>query len=168
MHDTRRKLLQGSAALPLVLTVRPASGEARTSVASCLQRDAERRPEYILASTAQPDDWMRAKIDILELTIWDSDKKKWVELTDRKFFLGFDKATYWECDRGDPWRRPASPSSYRRGMNVKEAKKGQRNALVYVSSPDGRVVGMAWERHGGHHSTKSCWTSLVPKGHHYG
>jgi hypothetical protein len=168
MQDTRRKLLQGSAALPLVLTVRPASGRATTSLASCLQRDADRRPEYILASNAHSDDWMRAKVDILELSVYDTDTRKWVELKDRKFFLGFDRATYWECDRNDPWRSPASPSNLRKGVNVKEEKKGQRNAIVYVSNPDGRVVGMAWEKHGGYHTTRSCWTSLVPKGHHYG
>jgi hypothetical protein len=164
MSNARRKLLQGTAAAPLILTVRPAAATARSSLVACIERDAKRKPEYIMASNASRDDWMRTKVDILELTIWDSDKKKWVELKDRKFFLGFDKTTYWECDRNDPWRSPAAPSSYRKGINVREEKKGDRDAIVYVSQSDGRVVGMGWEKNGGYHCTRSCWTSLVPKG----
>jgi len=167
MRNTRRKLLQGTAAAPLILTVRPAAATARSSLVGCFDRDEKRTVDWVMQSSAYPDDWMRTKVDILELTIWDSDKKKWTQLTDRKFFVGFDKTTYWECDPRDPWRSPASPSIYRKGTDVKEEKKSERDAIVYVSSPDGHVVGMGWEKNGGSQCTKSCWTSLVPKGKTY-
>lgn len=162
MDTNRRKLLKGSAAAPLILTVRPAAATARTSLAVCIERDAtRRRPDQILASNSHADEWMRAKVDILELTVWDSDKKKWVELEDRRFFLGFDKTTYWQLDRHDPYRAPASPSRYHKGTSVREEKKGERHALVYVNN-EGRVVGTAWEKRGGTHCTQSCWASVIP------
>jgi hypothetical protein len=162
MEDLRRKLLKTSAGLPLVLTVRQASGWARTSLVQCLERDAKRRPREVLSHNPHADELMRARMDILELSYWDDHKKKWVELEDRRFYLGMDKSTYWELDRHDPYRAPARPSKYRRGHGIREKRKGERYALVYVKE-DGRVVGVAWEKHGGSHSTKSCWASLVPK-----
>jgi hypothetical protein len=85
-----------------------------------------------------------------------------VEIEDRRYYLGMDKSTYWELDRHDPYRAPAKPSKYRKEHGIREKRKGERHALVYVKD-DGRVVGVAWEKHGGTHCSKSCWTSLVPK-----
>jgi len=167
MEKLRRKLVLGSAAAPLVLTIRQASAHAKTSAMACLGKNGYgHKPDHILVSDPHADEWVRAKCDLLELTVWDHDKKKWVELKDRKFFLGFDKSTYWQLDKHNPYTAPASASSYRKGTGVQEKKKGEVHPVVYMHD-DGRVVGMAWETHGGKPSTNSCWASAFPK-HHYG
>jgi hypothetical protein len=162
MENLRRKLLKSSAALPVILTVRQASGNAKTSLVQCLEADAKKKPHEVFAYDSYTDEFMRAKKDILELEYWDDGKKKWVEIKDRRFYLGMDNSTYWELDRDDPYRAPAKPSSHRKGYGVREKKKGERHTLVYVKD-DGHVVGEAWEKHGGNHCSKSCWASLVPK-----
>jgi len=164
MKDIRRKFLGSALATPLVLTVRQASAHAKTSLVACLERDGKRRVDDILAHSSHSDEMMRAKVDILELSYWDDRKNKWVEIEDRRFILGFDKSTYWQLDRDDPYRSPASPSQYRKGSGIREKKKGERHALVYVKD-DGRIVGMGWEKRGGTQCSKSCWASLVPKQH---
>jgi hypothetical protein len=165
MKDVRRKLVGSALATPLVLTVRQASARAKTSMAACLQEDANRaRPEYVLASAEQQDEWLRAKVDICELSVWNHEKREWVDLKDRRFYLGTDNQTYWQLDSRDPWRAPASPTQYRKGSWVREHKKGVRYMVVHVRS-DGKVVGKGWEKNGGQHTTKSCWASVVPK--HY-
>jgi len=162
MQEIRRKLLKGSAAVPLILTVRQASAHARTSLAACLDKEVKRKPSEVFTHSPHADEWLRAKIDVVELSFWDEHKRKWVDIEDRRFYLGFDKSTYWQLDRHDPYRAPASPSKYRKGQVVREKKKGELHPLVSVRE-NGQVVGMAWEKHGGMHLSKSCWASIIPK-----
>ncbi len=162
VQKLRRNLLKSAAGLPLVLTVRPASAQAKTSLAACLHRDEKHRVREVFTRDPQADEWLRAKLDMVELSYWDEDKRKWVDIEDRRFYLGFDKSTYWQLDRHDPYRAPASPSKYRKGHGVREKKKGELHPVVSVRE-DGQVVGVAWEKHGGRHISKSCWASLIPK-----
>ena len=171
MQNLRRKLLLGSAAAPLILTVRQASAHAKASNMACLGKDGHgnnynHKPDDILASNPHADEWMRAKCDVVELTVWDHDKKKWLGLKDDRFFLGFDKSTYWKLDKHAPYSAPASASKYKKGHGVQEHKKGEVYPVVYAKD-DGDIVGMAWETHGGKNFTKSCWMSAFPK-HHNG
>ena len=162
MDIDRRKLVLGSAAVPLILTVRPAAAYARTSIGACLERDARRdKPYDVLANPGQPDEWMRIRADVFRLAVWDEHKREWKTLENRQFILGFDRSTYWELDRHRPYSAPASPSSMSKGMGVKESKIDERLALAYLG-PEGEVRGYGWEARGGTHCTKSCWASLAP------
>ena len=167
MDNDRRKLLLGSAAAPLILTVRPAAAHARTSIAMCMDKDAKKaKPHEILASHGHADHWMRKSVDIYRLSVWDEHKRKWNTLDNRRFMCGVDGQTYWELDRNAPYSAPARPTSMRRGHGVQEVRIDQRMALAYLEY-DGnfaKVVGYGWEPKGGKHYTKSCWHSIKPKG----
>lgn len=163
MDTDRRKLVLGSAAVPLILTVRPAAARARTSIGACLERDARRgKPNDVLASPGQPDEWMRVRADVFQLAIWDEQKREWKALENRRFMLGFDRSTYWELDRYSPYSAPATPTSMNKGTGVKETKIDERLALAYLG-PEGEVRGYGWEPRGGTHCTQSCWASIAPR-----
>jgi hypothetical protein len=165
MDNDRRKLLLGSAAVPLILTVRPAAAHANKSIAVCMEKDRNKpKPHRILESKDHPDQWMRKRVDVYELARWDNDKKKWKTLEDRRFIHGTDGQTYWELDRYNPYTADARPTSMRRGHSITERKLDERLALAYLDH-DGEVTGYGWEPKGGYHCTKSCWQSLKPK--HY-
>jgi hypothetical protein len=149
MDLNRRKLLQGSAAVPLILTVRPAAATARRSL-SCMDQDAKReKPQHILKSAGHPDEW-------------DEKKKKWDTLEHRRFISGFDGHSYWELDKHNPYSAPAVLTSMTRGTGIKETKLEERLALAYFG-PTGELRSYGWETGGGTHCTKSCWTSVAPK-----
>jgi len=165
MDNDRRKLVLGSAAVPLILTVRPAAANAKTSIAACMDKDAlKKKPHHVLASKGYPDEWMRKHVDVYRLAKWDEQKKKWDTLEDRRFICGADGSTYWELDKYSPYTAPAKPTSMKRGHGIKETKLEERLALAYFEK-DGKLSGYAWEPKGGNHCTKSCWTSMVPKGY---
>ena len=160
MEKTRRKVLKASAAAPLVLTVPTASATALTSM-TCRDRDAKLAdPNHILASPGA-DEWLRKKIDIVELEIYDWKQKTWNHLKDRRFFLGMNNY-YWELDPTNPWSATAT-QRYEKRLGVREKSRvGERDALVYVAT-DGQVVGMAWQKYGGTKIMKSCWCSMNPQ-----
>jgi len=162
MDRNRRKLLQGSAAVPLILTVRPAAATARTSL-SCVDKDKQKpKPHEVLHK--YEDEWMRKKyVPIYRLAKWDDKKKKWETLEDRRFICGTDGATYWELDRYNPYSGPATQTSMRRGHNLKETKLEERHALMYVNEYG--ETGFGWDTKGGYHCSKSCWSSMKPKGY---
>ena len=166
MDNHRRKLVLGSAAVPLILTVRPAAATARTSIATCIDKDAKKKkPHYVLENPGNPDQWMRKVVDVYRLDVWDEGQKKWKKLDDRKFICGVDSKTYWELDRYSPYTAPAWATSMKRGTGIKETKLEQRLALAFMEN-DGKVVGYGWEPKGGKHCTKSCWSSMLPKQHY--
>src|SRR5262245_27753062 len=119
MDTDRRKLVLGSAAVPLVLTVRPAAAQARTSIGACLARDARRERQLEVLASGEPDEWMRYRLDEFELAVWDETKKDWQTLENRRFILGVDKHTYWELDHLLPEIAPAIPTSMIQGLGVR-------------------------------------------------
>jgi hypothetical protein len=158
MNNDRRKLLIGSAGVPLILTVRPALGQARTSL-SCLERAWQQGAPYKVLHEYE-DEWLRKKVEVYRLETWDDEKKKWQTLENRKFILGTDDSTYWELDRHNPYAGQALATPLKRGGGVKETRLESRNALVYVG--DDGIRGYAWEPKGGQACTRSCWTSMMP------
>ncbi len=158
MDNDRRKLIVGSASLPLILTVRPALGQARTSL-SCLDKDWQKETPYKILHEYE-DEWLRKKVDVYELARWDDKQKKWETLENRKFILGTDDSTYWELDRYNPYAGQAVATPMKRGPAIKETKLESRNALAYVG--DDGIRGYAWEPKGGQVCTRSCWTSMMP------
>jgi hypothetical protein len=162
MDRNRRKLLQGSAAVPLILTVRPAAATARTSL-SCIDKDRYKPPPHEILKKYE-DEWLRKKyVPVYRLTKWNDTRKKWETLEDRRFICGTDGATYWELDRSAPYSGPATMTSMRRGTNIKETQLEVRNALMYVN--DHGETGWGWDTKGGYHCSKSCWTSMKPTGY---
>jgi hypothetical protein len=163
MDTDRRKLVLGSAAVPLILTVSPAVAQTRTSFGACLERDARRqKPNQVLASPGDPDEWMRIRVDLFQLAVWDEPKREWRTLENRQFMVGVDRSTYWELDHFRPDVAPASPTAMTKGIGIRETKIGERFALAYVGR-EGELLGYGWEPQGGTHCTRSCWTSVAPK-----
>lgn len=160
MDSNRRKLVLGSTAVPLILTVRPAAATARTSL-TCLDKARNKpKPHYILHN--HEDEWLRKRVDVWRLAKWNG--KKWETLANRRFIRSTDGYTYWELDRDQPYSAQALPTSMRRGPDIKETKLEERRALAYISD-DGEMRGYGWEPKGGTHCLKSCWSSLKPHGY---
>ena len=65
--SNRRKILQGSLAAPLVLTVSSASAQAVTSFTKCVANGANHQPsesEVIVPYSTSPDRWFRCPIEV--------------------------------------------------------------------------------------------------------
>jgi hypothetical protein len=163
MKIDRRKLLKGSLAAPVVLTVRPASATAVTSATACYKRCEEKaqdtRPPK-MSHTMHSDEWMRVELD--ECRLSPSIGKNFY---DGKYFLGFDKHTYWRLDSRDPYYAPAQPSSHTKGSCYAE-KTGRKMYAIAYCDRDGEIKGYAWENKW-HHSpvTWSCYTSAIGMKH---
>ncbi len=160
MQNTRRKLLKGSAAAPLIFTVQPAAATARTSIA-CMSHDQQKpMPGDVLAPSGSADQWLRKNIHLHQLTI--SDNGKPLFLKDRYFVRSWDNSSYWELKPGNPFGAMPAPSPYRFGQ-VTESSYGERMALIQVDDK-GNPIGWLWEPKGGQKCTKSCWTSIKAAG----
>lgn len=163
MKLDRRRLLRGSLAAPLVLTVRPASATAITSATACLARcdirAQETRPAK-LSSALRSDEWLRIEIDE-----WRLAPAMGRSFYPGKYFLGFDKVTYWRLDDRNPYYSPAQPSNYTKGSCYAEKTGRKLYPLTYVSQT-GEVKGYAWENTwGGKHATWSCYASAIGMKH---
>jgi len=163
MKPTRRQLLKGSLAAPLVLTARPASAWALSSAAACKIRDEQTAQKYPgpekLCDYAQ-DEWLRVDCDIHELKVYKN--YRWTKI-DGKYFLGTDKTTFWKVNESYG-QLSGEKTSYTKN-NCTSSKTGERKyGLCYVDD-DMHVCGYAWESHGGKCITKSCWTSINASSH---
>jgi hypothetical protein len=169
MDNNRRKLVLGSAAVPLVLTVRPAAAHAKKSIA-CEGKVTD-KPYEILKTN--DDNHMRKWVVVcaLEVKEYDQEKKKdvwkaqlWNSHDKKKFICGTDDS-YWVLDKDNPYHAQAQKTSLKKGYGVKEIKLEEKQALAYYSSDSYHETGYGWEPKGGKHYTKSCWNSIKPKGY---
>ena len=163
MKPDRRRLLKGSLAVPVVLTVRPASATAFTSATACLNRcdirAQETRPPK-MSSALRNDEWLRIEID--EWRLAPSMGRSFYE---GKYFLGFDKTTYWRLDDRNPYYYPARPSNHTKGSCHAEKTGRKLYPIAYVDQ-SGTVKGFAWDNNwGGKHATWSCYTSAIGMTH---
>ena len=163
MKPDRRRLLKGSLAAPLVLTVRPASATAITSAAACFDRCGiiaqEKRPPK-LAAVMHTDEWMRVECDVFRLA-----PAMGKDHYSGKYFLGFDRHTYWRLDDRNPYHGAAQPSHYTKGSCYAE-KTGQKVYGIAYVDKSGTIKGFAWDNH--HHGTPvtwSCYTSAIGMKH---
>ena len=159
MKIDRRRLLKGSLAAPLVLTVRPASATAVTSATACLNRcatqAAETKPPK-MSQTLYSDQWMRVGLEVCRLA-----PSMGKEFYSGKYFLGFDKYTYWRLDDSNPYYAPAQPSSYTKGSCYVEKTGQMMYGIAYVDQT-GTLKGFAWENMSyGSPATWSCYTSAA-------
>ncbi|MGH6689678.1 MAG: hypothetical protein ACREF4_03240 [Gammaproteobacteria bacterium] len=172
MDNNRRKLILGSAAVPLVLTVRPAAATAKKSIACIADgKYDDKKPWEILKK--DDDGYMRKWVAVcwLEVEEYDDAKKKnvwklqtWNSQNKKKFICGTDQC-YWLLDKDDPYHAQATKTSFKKGYGVKETKFEDKQALAYYSSDSYHETGYGWEPKGGKHYKKSCWSSIKPKGY---
>jgi hypothetical protein len=160
MKSARRSFMKGSVAAPLVLTVGPAAARARASNIACINRDADRAatasPRPAAVAMVDADDWLRTRIELVELNVWGEHSSKPLP---GKYFLGADRRTYWKLDESSV-TPTATPTSYTTS-NCSARRTGERrHALVYVD-PRGHTRGYAFETNGGTPVTGSCWTSVA-------
>jgi hypothetical protein len=157
MKATRRQILRGSLAAPLVLTARSASAWALTSAAACRFKDAREAEHDDVEKLCYraDDEWLRCDVDLCELKVYKYGSWKAVDGT---YFLGADKTTYWKVNESYG-RLNAEKTAYT-VHNCSYSKTGQkRYGLCYVDD-DCNQVGYCWEDYGGKCITKSCWWSI--------
>lgn len=159
MKIDRRRLLKGSLAAPVVLTVRPASATATGSAVACLKRSeaaAKSDPPAPLAYGPNHDEYMRVTIDLSRLA-----PERGKAFYSGKYFLGFDKTTYWRVDDRRPYERAPKPTEYTKG-SCHEEKTGERlYALAYVDK-HGNVVAFGVDQNrNGSPVTTSCYASAA-------
>lgn len=158
MKPTRRQILKGSLAAPLVLTARQASAWAVSSAAACRFKDADRGDKHPGPDRMRhraDDEWLRVDIDLCEIKI--EKNGKWTTL-DGEYFLGADKTTYWKLS-GDQGKMSAEKTKYT-VYNSSHKKTGKKKyGLCYVDD-DCNQIGYCWESFGGKCISKSCWMSI--------
>jgi hypothetical protein len=163
MKLDRRRLLKGSLAAPLVLTVRPASATAVVSATACLKRCEilahEKRPPK-MSSALHSDEWMRIECHVCRLA--PSFGKPYYS---GKYFLGFDGETYWRLDDRDPYYYPAQPTSHTKGSCYEEKTGVKMYGIGYFDSTC-VLKGFAWDNKWSCSPvTWSCYTSVVGMKH---
>lgn len=161
LRVTRRHLLKGSLAAPLVLTVRSAAGHgmAMTSAAACKVRDKDRYQDdhvYKFRKYKNEDEWLRTEVDICKLKKKDS-KGNWHDI-DGEYFKG-NTGCWWQMvKRGDDCdvyqKHDYTDSNCKRRQVVRK-----EYGLVCVDD-NGLVKGFAWEKKEHPPITCSCWASL--------
>jgi len=161
MKSARRRILQGSAAVPVLFTMRTASATALGSAVACMKKDAVRAespPKPPEIYKLNNDGWVRVRLDLCELSVYQGNKP--VTL-DGRYFLGVDNTTYWKLVEQYGASDTAVMSPYT--VNSCSARRlGEfRYALAYVDNLGNRV-GYALQKNGGQAITGSCWASIRP------
>jgi hypothetical protein len=157
----RRHLLRGTLAAPLVMTISPALGQARTTFMACFDNSAYKRVTSVAPTPgASGDEWLRIDLDILEVRL-PNGKGEMVAQPGR-YFVGPDRISMFRLADVRPETVPATPvrefHANTRGMQARPVEK--RRALAYVDRHGG-VVGYAWQPRGGAHITASCYASVM-------
>ncbi len=163
-HPPRRRLLAGSVAAPLVMTVTAASGQSRTTFSACLDNAGLRpKPKRVMAAgLLEPDEWLRVRLSVYSVGFPDLDGK--IVAEPGKYFIGPNKVSMFRLDDARSEIRPATlvtkfDASTPRLSKVEIEK---RFALAYADK-NGKIVGYAWERNGGTHCKKSCFSSVMAR-----
>lgn len=160
MKETRRRLLKGSLAAPLLLTVRPAGAQALRSNAICATRDqlrATQSPTLNDLTLTDEDDWFRVKVDLVELGRFK--EVQGLDTIEGKFFISSDNTRYWRLQEAGPKGSFAVPTNYTVQDVVPRNLGEARYALVSIG-PDGQPIGYLLEGRGGFAITGSCLTSF--------
>ncbi len=144
----RRKLLSGSLAAPVVLTVASPSALARTSFLACIERgkDQQLNAQPFL-SLRSPDDGMyREKVAVYSL----KDTRTNATLN----------GLFWKDQSGDFRSIDACNASAVSQLTVSATGAGDRLALVYFDL-NGKKTGIGCYPNGGFPVSRSCWGSFV-------
>jgi hypothetical protein len=166
MKPSRRDLLRGTLAAPLVLTARTAGAWAQTSAGVCRTYDKDRaqsNPPKECVSVSS-DEWLRIRVRICGL----KDSKG--NSLSGKYCKGCGSGTgwqysttYWKVDDSDPYNIKLSQTSWTTG-NCAPSWTSQYVYCIAYCDDSGNVCGYGCQPNGGYPVSASCWTSLVPGG----
>ena len=139
--SNRRKILQGSLAAPLVLTVSSASAQAVTSFTQCIEQAASNQPNPSLNIVPSTDAWFRCPITVytysngsVTVNLYQDGNGTYRNVTNGE---AFSITTAWTKTGEATWRR-----------------------LVYFGT-DGSPKGAGWEKlTGGYAVSVSCGGSF--------
>lgn len=160
----RRRLVQGSLAAPLVMTVTSAAGAARTTFTACLDNaKMQPLPRRVMAQQRHgTDDWLRVQVDVYEVSLPGGDGQ--LIKQPGKYFVGPDKTTMFRLSDHLSESAPATPvhqfNANTLGVNRQLVEK--RYALAFADDK-GKIVGFGWQGNGGAHCKKSCFSSVVAR-----
>jgi len=182
--QTRRRLIKGSVAAPLVLTVGKAGANARTTFSACLT-NSEHQPEPTQVITEQ-DEAFRVSRDVYELNSrggrdgekppkpevsggrdtgkskapedrWSRDNGK-LGKPEAQYVLGWDNRTVYRIDGS---RLVPQQLGFGRSFELDFRPNGKKVDLLAYLDDNGEVVGLAPERNGGQWTTKRCYDSIM-------
>jgi hypothetical protein len=157
---TRRHLLKGSLAAPLVLTVRSAAGTgmAMTSAAACRVYDKDKYDHDVhkFKKYKDGDHWLRKETDICYLK--KKDKHGHYQDVDGEYFKG-DTGCWWQkVQKGDDCDVQRKDDYTDSNCKVRRVVR-KEYGLVCVDDK-GYVKGYHWEKPQHNPITCSCWASL--------
>jgi hypothetical protein len=158
---TRRHLLKGSLAAPLVLTVRSAAGTgtAMTSAGACRIRDKDRYEDgnvYKFQKYKDADEWLRKEVQICKLEKKDS-WGRYQEISG-EYFKG-DTGCWWQMVKNGEDCSVYQKSDYT-DSNCRIYQNVRKEYGLVCVDDYGQVKGFAWEKKEHPPITGSCWASL--------
>lgn len=148
--NRRRKVITGSLAAPVVLTVASPAALARSSFLACIQRgeDAARGAKPFIEISA-PDGMYREKT-----AVWSLKDRNTGQAISGLFYSG-PGGTYLSVDS-------CGPAGGYNKFAVDAVRAGDRLMLVYFDR-DGHRVGAGCFPNRGYAVTKSCWSSFLKR-----
>jgi len=182
----RRKLIQGSLAAPLVLTIGRAGANARTTFSACLNESAH-QPEPVHA-VVEEDEAFRITRDVYEIHRRDGqggdnprkpddigrrDGEKptrsynqgqggWGSGNPGKaedlYIMGWNDETLYRIDGS---RLVPQQVGFGRSFEFELRPTGKKVDILAYLDDNGEVVGIAPQRNGGEWTTKRCYASIV-------
>jgi len=182
----RRKLIQGSLAAPLVLTIGRAGANARTTFSACLNESAH-QPEPVHA-VVEEDEAFRITRDVYEIHRRDGqggdnprkpddigrrDGEKptrsynqgqggWGSGNPGKaedlYIMGWNDETLYRIDGS---RLVPQQVGFGRSFEFELRPTGKKVDILAYLNDNGEVVGIAPQRNGGEWTTKRCYASIV-------
>jgi hypothetical protein len=157
---TRRKLIQGTLAAPLVLTVSKAGAASRTTFSACLA-NSELRPEPA-AVVSSGDEAFRITRDVYELYRPGKRDNEVAKKVEGQYVLGWDNRTFYRIDGGRLAAQHDNSATFMAGgLDVEMRRTGRKVHLLAYLDDTGNVVGLAPQKNGGSWCMKSCYASLV-------
>ena len=164
MKLSRRDLVKGTLATPLVLTARTAQAWAVTSVGVCRANDKDRAsssPPPQMCNTMS-DDWLRCQVQVCSL--YDNKGKQISGKYCKACGTGSGWQTsscYWQLDDSNPNNIKIIQTSWTTSNCTSKSTTECKYGLVYCDD-SGQICGYGCQSNGGYPVSTSCWTSLVP------
>jgi hypothetical protein len=160
-HQLRRKLIKGSLAAPLVLTVGKAGASSRTTFTGSCAASTELKPEP-RAAVAQPDEAFRVTREVYEIYRRPDRDNARSQKVDGEYVLGWDNQSLYRIDGAGMARQyDNSPGFVARGLDVEMRRTGRSVEVLAYLDENGNVIGLAPQRNGGTWTMKSCYASFV-------
>jgi len=158
----RRKLIKGTVAAPLVLTVSRAGAgvTSRTTFSACLANaEAQPEPRHVVA---EPDEAFRVSRDVYEVYRGGNKGRFGPNKGEGKYVLGWDDQTLYRIDGSRlVTANEKSGGAMMRTHDMQLQPTGKKVDLLAYVDEKGKVLGIAPEPNGGQWCMKSCYSSIV-------